>query len=192
MVKLKEYFRHLSREHPSRVISKLAVGDVIQRSSNQFYKIDDIGLDEKFGEITDDVSAYKKIYNYFKSNKDDVTNLFENTDDNSTIPFSKVVKGKKGVCLEKAIIGQMNFQRRKKESFVISGFLTVNDLCEKHAFNVVLEDAGAYLHDISNPSRNPSTGKKIPYIIPIENIEGNFKKISVPKKLSQNRVYSIF
>ena len=196
---LKQYLETLSDNYPEIIIKELSKGSVIKKSAGLEYVIDDPNIDRRLGHFPDGAVPYKKIYETLKSSLEGILKVFNNS---SRINFSKVFNARVGQCLEKAILVQLAAQRARP-SFLINGYLSVKENGEKedvkspeplepHAYNIVFKDGKPFLVDVENPLINPSTGKIIPYIVPILGIDNEEHTIILSKEYEKWRVGRIY
>jgi len=187
--KILQYLKFFEKECPNSVIEKLEDGRKIKKSLGLAYVIDDVNIDKRIGDFPEGAVLYGPIYRKLKTSSKEIMDLFC---DSREIPFSKAYEARVGECLEKAILAQLSAQR-KRDSFLISGSLSIgDDYADGHAYNIVFKDGNPFLIDIENPLAVDSTGKIThPYIAPILGINEKLSDIIVPERWAQGRAYSL-
>jgi hypothetical protein len=189
--KIIEQLKALAIARPQTVISKLGLGDVIQKSCGLGYVIDDLYLENKLKGFPFPIGSipYGPIYRGFRDSTSDIIKLFNGREN---IPFSEAFNAGLGQCLEKSIMAQLANQR-SGTGFLINGVLEINSEvgASPHAFNVLLNNSRLYLVDIQNPLEVNSEGKiATPYIAPMIDLLPS-GEIRVSPEWEQDRKYFI-
>ena len=184
-----ELLRQLSVEKPRSVISKLDVGQIINKSMGLKYILDNPNIDLSLGDFPQGSIPYGPIYRKLNGNSSDILRRFGEKD---KMPFSEMFNAGFGECLEKAVLVQLAAQRQE-ESFLING--TIEEEGEIgasfHAYNLVVRRDNLFLVDAQNPAKVNLDGKIYPYIAPITDICGSYGEFKVPIEWKLGRTYSI-
>ena len=147
------------------VILRLNVGDRVQRSLGCDYEIDDANIFHYLEGYDPEGIPYGPVYRALKTLPFATMPFFRKStvkkeNKRTIVPFSEVLKGGKGECIEKAMLMQLASQELRK-SFFIKGSLEIESEsgAGEHAYNIIYSGKEPFLIDVENPLETDKTGK---------------------------------
>jgi hypothetical protein len=192
-----EFLQDVQKSYPHSVHSRLDKGDLVQKSMDLSYEIDDPEIYRGLGEYPAGAVPHGKIYKALDNSKEKILKLFENEgkrqNGKTVLPFSRAYELKIGECLEKAILVQLCAQKGRN-GFIVNGYLCEDDMTlNPHGYNVVFKDSQSFLLDAHNPLEVDGEGNvTIGYIAPLIGIDTKEMEFIVPHEFRHGRAYVIF